>query len=73
MQFVSFVVGELLQYCINVLNRGIKYFYSNQCFNIQQIDHQTDYHTFKKKWGHDVRFMALDRKEREALLNERYK
>lgn len=39
---------------------------------IQDIDHNTDHHTFKKKWGHDPRFEALDRKERETLLNERY-
>ena len=39
---------------------------------IQDIDDQTDYQTFKKKWGHDPRFVALERKEREALLNERY-
>lgn len=30
-----------------------------------------DYHTFKKKWGKDPRFEALDRKERELLLNEK--
>lgn len=39
---------------------------------VQDIDHNTDHHTFKKKWGHDPRFEALDRKERETLLNERY-
>lgn len=38
----------------------------------QDIDHNTDYYTFKKKWGHDPRFEALDRKEREVLINERY-
>nr|XP_027097460.1 pre-mRNA-processing protein 40C-like [Coffea arabica] len=37
----------------------------------EDIDDQTDYQTFKKKWGHDPRFVALERKEREALLNER--
>lgn len=37
----------------------------------EDIDHNTDYQTFKRKWGHDLRFEALDRKEREALLNER--
>ncbi|XP_052204775.1 pre-mRNA-processing protein 40C isoform X6 [Diospyros lotus] len=37
----------------------------------EDIDHNTDYQTFKKKWGHDPRFEALDRKEREVLLNER--
>ncbi|GFZ15702.1 pre-mRNA-processing protein 40C [Actinidia rufa] len=36
----------------------------------EDIDHSTDYQTFKKKWGDDLRFMALDRKERELLLNE---
>ncbi|RZC71372.1 hypothetical protein C5167_034548 [Papaver somniferum] len=35
------------------------------------IDHKTDYQSFKKKWGNDPRFEALDRKERELLLNER--
>ncbi|XP_031383288.1 pre-mRNA-processing protein 40C isoform X3 [Punica granatum] len=35
------------------------------------IDASTDYHTFRKKWGNDPRFEALDRKDRESLLNER--
>ncbi|KAG7582597.1 FF domain superfamily [Arabidopsis suecica] len=35
------------------------------------IDQHTDYHAFKKKWGNDLRFEALERKEREAFLNER--
>ncbi|GKA78834.1 pre-mRNA-processing protein 40C, partial [Tanacetum coccineum] len=35
------------------------------------IDHNTDYQTFKRKLGYDSRFEALDRKERESLLNER--
>ncbi|XP_024993540.1 pre-mRNA-processing protein 40C isoform X3 [Cynara cardunculus var. scolymus] len=37
----------------------------------EDIDHNTDYQTFKRKWGHDPRFEVLDRKERETLLNER--
>ncbi|KAA8532296.1 hypothetical protein F0562_032329 [Nyssa sinensis] len=37
----------------------------------EDINHSTDYQTFKRKWGHDPRFEALDRKEREVLLNER--
>ncbi|XP_068639951.1 pre-mRNA-processing protein 40C-like isoform X2 [Aristolochia californica] len=37
----------------------------------EDIDHKTDYQTFKKKWGNDPRFEALDRKERELLLNEK--
>ncbi|KAK1326826.1 Pre-mRNA-processing protein 40C [Acorus calamus] len=37
----------------------------------EEIDHKTDYETFKRKWGSDPRFGALDRKERELLLNER--
>ncbi|KAJ4710307.1 Pre-mRNA-processing protein 40C [Melia azedarach] len=37
----------------------------------EDIDHSTDYHTFRKKWGNDPRFEALDRKDRELLLNER--
>ncbi|KAK6931844.1 FF domain [Dillenia turbinata] len=37
----------------------------------EDINHKTDYETFKKKWGNDPRFEALDRKEREVLLNER--
>ncbi|XP_074273616.1 pre-mRNA-processing protein 40C isoform X2 [Silene latifolia] len=35
------------------------------------FDVSTDYHTFKKTWGNDPRFEALERKEREAFLNER--
>ncbi|XP_059649866.1 pre-mRNA-processing protein 40C isoform X2 [Cornus florida] len=37
----------------------------------EDIAQNTDYHSFKRKWGHDPRFEALDRKEREVLLNER--
>ncbi|KAK2972597.1 hypothetical protein RJ640_007066 [Escallonia rubra] len=37
----------------------------------EDIDHTTDYHTFRKKWSNDPRFEALDRKEREIVLNER--
>ncbi|KAL8139925.1 hypothetical protein V2J09_005946 [Rumex salicifolius] len=37
----------------------------------KDINENTNYHTFKKKWGNDLRFEALDRKEREHLLNER--
>eukprot|EP00252_Welwitschia_mirabilis_P018920 TRINITY_DN4241_c0_g2_i1.p1 TRINITY_DN4241_c0_g2~~TRINITY_DN4241_c0_g2_i1.p1 ORF type:complete len:714 (+),score=170.12 TRINITY_DN4241_c0_g2_i1:212-2143(+) len=35
------------------------------------ITHKTEYESFSKKWGHDPRFLALDRKERESLLKER--
>jgi|APAra0007618257_1042622.scaffolds.fasta_scaffold02140_11 hypothetical protein len=38
----------------------------------QDIDQHTDYRAFKKKWGNDLRFEAIERKEREGLLNERY-
>ncbi|XP_022146153.1 pre-mRNA-processing protein 40C [Momordica charantia] len=37
----------------------------------EDIDQSTSYQTFKKKWGNDPRFEALDRKDRENLLNER--
>ncbi|XP_022992104.1 pre-mRNA-processing protein 40C [Cucurbita maxima] len=37
----------------------------------EDIDHTTSYQTFKKKWGNDPRFEALDRKDRENLLSER--
>ncbi|KAL1561633.1 pre-mRNA-processing protein 40C-like [Salvia divinorum] len=37
----------------------------------EDIDQNTDYQTFKRRWGEDPRFLALDRKEREHLLNER--
>uniref|UniRef100_A0A1J3HXB7 Pre-mRNA-processing protein 40C n=1 Tax=Noccaea caerulescens TaxID=107243 RepID=A0A1J3HXB7_NOCCA len=37
----------------------------------KDIDQHTDYHAFKRKWGNDLRFEALERKEREALLKER--
>ncbi|KAL2506465.1 Pre-mRNA-processing protein 40C [Abeliophyllum distichum] len=37
----------------------------------EDIDYNTDYQTFKRKWGKDPRFEALSRKEREFLLNER--
>ncbi|KAJ9183220.1 hypothetical protein P3X46_007110 [Hevea brasiliensis] len=37
----------------------------------EDIDQNTDYQTFRKKWGSDPRFEAVDRKDREHLLNER--
>ncbi|KAL6571356.1 hypothetical protein OROHE_002999 [Orobanche hederae] len=37
----------------------------------EEIDHNTDYQTFKRRWGEDPRFQTLDRKDREMLLNER--
>ncbi|XVF02932.1 hypothetical protein REPUB_Repub04eG0217200 [Reevesia pubescens] len=37
----------------------------------EDIDHSTNYQTFKRKWGSDPRFEALDRKDRELLLSER--
>ncbi|XP_059308905.1 pre-mRNA-processing protein 40C isoform X1 [Lycium ferocissimum] len=37
----------------------------------EDINADTNYQSFKKKWGHDPRFESLDRKEREVLLNER--
>ncbi|XP_048440932.1 pre-mRNA-processing protein 40C isoform X2 [Pyrus x bretschneideri] len=37
----------------------------------EDIDRNTDYQSFRKKWGNDSRFEALDRKDREHLLNER--
>ncbi|CAL9107205.1 unnamed protein product [Musa textilis] len=40
---------------------------------LEDIDHKTDYHSFKRKWGGDPRFEAIDRKERELLLNEKVK
>ncbi|GER42023.1 pre-mRNA-processing protein PRP40 [Striga asiatica] len=37
----------------------------------EEIDHKTDFQTFKRRWGDDPRFLALDKKDRETLLNER--
>ena len=39
---------------------------------LQDINQKTDYQEFKRKWGADPRFEALDRKEREVLFNEKY-
>jgi transcription elongation regulator 1 len=39
---------------------------------LQDINSKTDYQEFKRKWGADPRFEALDRKERDALFNEKY-
>jgi len=39
---------------------------------LQDINEKTAYQDFKRKWGADSRFEALDRKEREALFNEKY-
>ena len=41
-------------------------------YNFQDINHETDYQAFRKKWGNEPRFLALDRKDRENLFNERY-
>ncbi|KAG8092027.1 hypothetical protein GUJ93_ZPchr0012g20311 [Zizania palustris] len=37
------------------------------------INSIVDYQEFKRKWGTDPRFEALDRKERDALFNEKVK
>lgn len=37
----------------------------------KDINHSTDYEKFAKMWGADSRFVALERKDRETLLNER--
>ncbi|XP_047330248.1 pre-mRNA-processing protein 40C isoform X2 [Impatiens glandulifera] len=37
----------------------------------EDIDLNTNYQMFRKKWGNDPRFETLDRKDRESLLNER--
>ncbi|KAG2548335.1 hypothetical protein PVAP13_9KG160700 [Panicum virgatum] len=39
----------------------------------EDINEKTAYQDFKRKWGADSRFEALDRKEREALFNEKVK
>nr|CAB3494375.1 unnamed protein product [Digitaria exilis] len=39
----------------------------------EDINEKTDYQEFKRKWGADPRFEALDRKEREALFSEKVK
>ncbi|TVU30315.1 hypothetical protein EJB05_21929 [Eragrostis curvula] len=39
----------------------------------EDINSKTDYQEFKRKWGADPRFEALDRKEREALFSEKVK
>ncbi|XP_021302845.1 pre-mRNA-processing protein 40C isoform X2 [Sorghum bicolor] len=39
----------------------------------EDINQKTDYQEFKRKWGADPRFEALDRKEREVLFNEKVK
>ena len=38
---------------------------------LQDISHTTTHDNFTKTWGHDPRFEALERKDRESLLNER--
>lgn len=38
---------------------------------LDEMDHRADFQTFKRKWGSDPRFEALDRKEREFLFNEK--
>ncbi|PKU73342.1 pre-mRNA-processing protein 40C isoform X1 [Dendrobium catenatum] len=38
---------------------------------LEDMNHRLDFQTFKRKWGGDPRFEALDRKEREFLFNEK--
>ncbi|KAL2641453.1 hypothetical protein R1flu_009040 [Riccia fluitans] len=37
----------------------------------KDLSHYTTYENFSNTWGQDARFEALERKDREALLNER--
>ncbi|MCO5606517.1 hypothetical protein L7F22_060705 [Adiantum nelumboides] len=37
----------------------------------KDFNHNTEYEKFAKKWSSDPRFEALERKDRESLLNER--
>lgn len=39
--------------------------------SFQDIDQNTNYNSFKRKWGDDTRCQALNRKDIEVLLNER--
>ncbi|KAL5232512.1 hypothetical protein ABZP36_031288 [Zizania latifolia] len=39
----------------------------------EDINSNVDYQEFKRKWGTDPRFEALDRKERDTLFNEKVK
>lgn len=39
---------------------------------MQDISHSTTYDSFAKVWGEDARFEALERKDRESLLNDRF-
>lgn len=39
---------------------------------MQDVTHTTTYDSFAKKWGQDTRFEALERKDRESLLIERF-
>lgn len=41
-------------------------------FPFQDMNYRPDFHTFKRRWGGDPRFEAMDRKERELLFNEKY-
>ncbi|KAL3678003.1 hypothetical protein R1sor_020959 [Riccia sorocarpa] len=38
---------------------------------LTELSHHTTYENFAKTWGEDPRFEALERKDRETLLNER--
>lgn len=39
---------------------------------MQEISHATTYDSFSKVWSDDPRFEALERKDRESLLNDRF-
>lgn len=38
---------------------------------LEDMNHKSDFQSFKRKWGGDPRFEAMDRKEREFLFNEK--
>ncbi|KAL0743152.1 hypothetical protein Bca4012_084665 [Brassica carinata] len=66
------LLDEASKACFSIELIALSYLTSHFSYLVlEDIDKHTDYHTFKKKWGNDLRFESLERKERESLLNER--
>ena len=49
----------------------IQYWTTFHWYAIQDFSHDFDYEKLAKAWSADPRFDALERKDREILLNER--
>lgn len=59
------LVSQIYNIIVSILKYGYFVF-------MQEISHATTYDSFSKVWSDDPRFEALERKDRESLLNDRF-